>query len=295
MSGFRPADLARAGLVLVAAAMLAFLFLPLLALFIQMPPAALLAKLGSRTSLVALRLSAATSVTALAAIVVVGTPLAYLLARAHWRGKGVAEALLRLPIVTPPAVAGVGLLLVFGRFGLLGGVFSALGIQIGFRPVAVVLAQGFIAAPFYIQAARQAFAAVDDSLLAASRTLGHGPWSTFLRVTVPLALPGLVSGATLAWARALGEFGATMMFAGNLPGVTQTLPLAIYTAMQSDVRVAIAISVLLMLVALVVLLAVSALERRPLRQRERPRPAREGSVECSTPASLSDSGTLTSS
>jgi len=260
-------------LAVVIAVTLAFLFVPLLALFISMPPAVLLAKLTSGFALQALALSLQTTCLALVIILLVGTPFAYWLARRSFLGIGVLETLLRLPIVAPPAVAGVGLLIVFGRFGLLGGTLTALGLQIGFTSVAVVMAQVFMSAPFYIQAAKQAFAAVDENWLSVSRTLGHGPVRTFWYVMIPLTLPGLVSGATLAWARALGEFGATMMFAGNLPGVTQTLPLAIYTAMQSDVRVAVAISALLIFVAFVLLIMVKGFERLPFNRNLR-RPQR---------------------
>ena len=195
-------------------------------------------------------------------IVVFGTPLAYWMAKYSFRGKRILEVALQMPIVVPPAVAGVGLILVFGNLGLLGGVLSVFGIGVAFTTVAVVMAQVFISAAFYVFAAWQAFETVDDELLAVSRTLGEPPWRTFLRITVPLALSGLLSGAALSLARALGEFGATIVFAGYLPGSTQTLPLAIYTALQSNFDVAVAISALLLSVAFVLLLLVGLINRR---------------------------------
>ena len=162
-----------------------------------------------------------------------------------------------LPIVVPPAVAGVALLLAFGRQGLLGPTLNRLGIHLSFSTPAVVLAQLFVACPFYVRAARAGFLAVDRVLEDASATLGYGGWGTFRRITVPLALPSLVGGAVLTWARALGEFGATIMFAGNLMGVTQTMPLAVYLSLESgDLDGAVALSVVLVLVSLVVSLVV---------------------------------------
>jgi molybdate transport system permease protein len=167
----------------------------------------------------------------------------------------VVEAVVDLPIVLPPAVVGIALLETFGRSGLVGPVLVALGIQIPFTTLAVVLAQVVVSAPFYVQAAAAAFRRVDADLLIVARTLGQTQRGAFLRVAVPIALPGLIGGAALAWARALGEFGATLLFAGNLPGTTQTMPLAIYAALESDVRVAVALSLVLAAVAVFLLLA----------------------------------------
>lgn len=163
---------------------------------------------------------------------------------------------MQLPAVVPPAVAGVALLATFGRRGLLGGLLARLGIGLPFTTAAVVLAEVFVSAPFFLQAALAAFRALDPDLLVVARTLGARPGRVFFRLGLPLALPGLVAGAALSWARALGEFGATLMFAGSLQGRTQTLPLAIYAALESDVRAAQAISLLLVLLAGLLLLAV---------------------------------------
>jgi len=252
---------ARLALAAVIAMVTGFLLLPLLALFFSMSPASLLAGLRGQEVSQALAVSFETSLIALVIIVAAGTPVAHWLARASFRGKRVAEVALKMPIVSPPAVAGVGLLLVFGRTGLLSAPLSVLGVHIAFSKVAVIMAQVFVAGPFYLINAQQAFAGVDDGLVAVSRTLGAGPWSTFWRTEVPLALPGMLSGAGLSLARALGEFGATIVFAGNLPGRTQTFPLAIYTVLQSSETAAIAMSALLMAVAFVLLLAVSLLDR----------------------------------
>jgi molybdate transport system permease protein len=244
-----------AGLIAV---LLAFLFMPLISVFISRSPLELISNLNTNLAYQALLLSLETTLVSLAIIVVFGTPLAYWVAKYSFRGKRFLEVALQMPIVVPPAVAGVGLILVFGNRGLLGEVLGG----VAFTTVAVVMAQVFISAAFYVFAARQAFEAVDDELLAVSHTLGESPWRTFWRITVPLALPGLLSGAALSIARALGEFGATIVFAGNLPGSTQTLPLAIYTALQSNFDVAIAISALLLSVAFVLLLLVGLINRR---------------------------------
>jgi molybdate transport system permease protein len=236
--------------------LLAFLFLPLFAIFLNENPMQLIDKIYSPLSYQALVLSLKTSLIALIAIILLGTPLAYYLAKFQFRWKRTLEVALQMPIVAPPAVAGVGLLLVFGQKGWLG------GMDIAFSAKAVIMAQIFMAAPFFVTAARQAFEAVDDQLISVSRTLGVAPWKTFWRVSFPLAFPGLLTGIALSWARALGEFGATMMFAGNLPGKTQTLPLAIYTAMESDSSIAVAISALLLFVAFALLLAVAFIGKR---------------------------------
>jgi len=238
--------------------MLALLVLPLLALAVASSPAELATGVRSPLFGPALWLSARSTALSLAIVVLTGTPLAWWLAFAPGRGARIAEALVDLPIVVPPAVVGVALLETFGRRGLLGGVLTALGIQVPFTTLAVVLAQVVVSAPFYVQAAGAAFRRVDPDLLLVARTLGHPPRATFLRVAVPIALPGLVGGAALAWARALGEFGATLLFAGNLPGTTQTMPLAIYMALESDVRVAVALSLVLAAVSVLLLFVLRA-------------------------------------
>ncbi len=254
--------LGRLALALVIAIILAFLFLPLLSVFVTMGPVELFTNLNTPIAYQALFLSLKTSFTSLFLIVAFGTPLAYWMSRTSFWGKRILEVGVQMPIVAPPAVAGVGLLLVFGNLGLLGGVFSAFGVDVTFTAIAVVMAQTFISGPFFVVTTRQAFESVDKELPAVSRTLGVTPWGTFWRIMVPLALPGMLAGAALSLARALGEFGATIVFAGNLPGKTQTFPLAIYTALQSDLDVAVAMSALLLLTAFILLFLVSLVNRR---------------------------------
>ncbi len=254
----RPQARPTAPLVLTGAAMLVALsfLVPLAAVFLKLSPPALLERLRSPEALTALGLSLRTSAVALAISIALGVPLAYWLSRARTRFARVVETLMQMPVVVPPAVAGVGLLLVFGRAGLLGASFARGGPTIPFTWVAVVFAQIFTGAPFFIVAAKQAFDGVDGNLVDVARTLGARPVDAFVRVTLPLAFAGLLSGAALAWARSLGEFGATIVFAGNYPGATQTLPLAIYTALDSSLDLAVAMSALLLAVAFVLLLAV---------------------------------------
>jgi len=209
----------------------------------------------------AVQLSLVTSAVAVLAIVALGTPTAYLLARRRFPGRALVDAVIDVPIVLPPVVGGLALLLLLGRQGPVGGPLSGAGIDVAFTTAAVVLAQMFVAAPFYIRAARAGFESVDQRLEAVSSTLGARPWRTFRRITVPLALPSLAGGAVLAWARALGEFGATIMFAGNVAGRTQTMPLAILEAMEADANAAIAIAVVLAAIALAVLIAFRGLAR----------------------------------
>ena len=249
----------RASIIALA---LAFLFLPIAAIFLAIPPAQLLRDLATPVAASALSLSLRTSFAAVVAIVAFGTPLAYWLARTSFRGRRFLEAAVQMPIVVPPAVAGVGLLLVFGRRGLLGPALESAHISVAFTTVAVVLAQAFVAGPFYVVAARQAFDAIDTDFVAVARTLGASPVRAFLHVELPLAAPGIVAGAALSWARALGEFGATMLFAGNLPGVTQTLPLAIYAALDSGLDVAVAMAALLLFSAFALLLLIRLLDWR---------------------------------
>ena len=249
-------DVVVAGALVVA---LTFLLLPLLAIFLRISPAELVAQFGSDVAVDALIVSLKTSAIAHVFILGVGTPAAYALARRRFRGRSLAIALVELPLVLPPAVAGIALLAAFGRSGLLGGSLSALGVSIPFTQVAVVLAVVFVASPFYVRQAIAAFAAVDPALLDASRTLGAGPFTTFWRVALPLAAAGLGAGSALAWARGLGEFGATIMFAGSLQGRTQTLPLTIYAQLARDFDIALAIGGFLVVVSAAVLLTVKLL------------------------------------
>jgi molybdate transport system permease protein len=246
----------RALVALLALLLLLFITTPLVALVLRTTPATLLAGLSQPAATSALALSLKTTALTLLLAILLGTPTAYLLARGHFPGRRLLDSIVDLPIVVPPAVAGVALLVAFGRYGLLGPAQTALGVRLSFSTAAVVLAQLFVACPFYVRSARAGFTTVDRSLEDASASLGYGGWGTFRRVTVPLALPSLVSGAMLTWARALGEFGATILFAGNLPGTTQTMPLAIYETLEGngDIDGAAALSVLLVAVSLVVLL-----------------------------------------
>ena len=243
---------------LTAAACLAlalgFLLLPLLALFLRVPPTALVSALGSSSAVDALRVSIETALVAHGLVLAVGTPAAYLLATRRFRGRTLLVAGIELPLVLPPAVAGIALLATFGRRGLLGSALAAGGITIPFTQAAVVMAVAFVASPFYIRGAVAAFESVDRNLLDASRTLGAGSARTFARVAVPLAAGGLGSASALAWARGLGEFGATIMFAGSFQGETQTLPLAIYAQLDVDRTVALAIGALLVVASAAVLL-----------------------------------------
>ncbi len=238
---------------------LGFLLLPLLALFLRVPPGTLVSELGSRVVRDALVVSLETSAIAHAFILAVGTPVAYLLATKRFPGREALIGAIDLPLVLPPAVAGIALLAAFGSRGLLGGTLSAFGFTVAFTQTAVVLAVIFVASPFYLRQAIASFQSVDPDLLAAARTLGAGPLRTFRRVALPLAAPGLAVGSSLAFARGLGEFGATIMFAGSLRGYTQTLPLAIYGQLDQDFDAAIAIGALLVLVSVAILVAVKLL------------------------------------
>lgn len=239
---------ARAGLVALSAPMVLFLLLPILALALRVDPGSLAEHLVGREVAAAIRLSMATTAATLALTVVAGTPVAYIVARWRFRGRILLDTLLDLPMVLPPSVAGIALLLAFGRFGLVGRTLDGWGITVGFTTAAVVLAQTFVAAPFFVRAAAGAFARIDRDMEDAAADLGSGPWRTLRRVTLPLALPGLAAGMVLAWARALGEFGATIMFAGNFPGITRTMPLAIYSAFGAgDLDTAILLAAALLL------------------------------------------------
>jgi molybdate transport system permease protein len=258
----RPAEAAPPALWLGATPLLVFIALPLAALLLVVPPSELAPRLATSMAARALGLTLATTLAATALAAALGTPVAYLLARFRFRGRHLVDTLIDLPVTIPPVVAGVALLLAFGRRGLVGRHLDVLGVQVAFTTVAVVMAQLFIASPFFVKAARAGFESVDGRLEAAARTLGASPWRTFWTVTVPLARPALVSGLLLAWARALSEFGATMMFAGNFPGRTQTLTLAVMTAIESDLDTAVAISALSLALALATLVAAKAAARR---------------------------------
>ena len=230
---------------LLALVLLGLLVLPIVALATSSDLAQLRAGLADPRFWPALWLSLQTTGISLALTVVMGTPLAWWLASSRSRLATIAEVLIDLPIVIPPAVAGIALLATFGRQGLLGPALDALGVSIPFSRAAVILAQIVVASPFYVQAAANAFRKVDPDMLIVARSLGASPAGALVRVALPVARPGLIVGASLAWARALGEFGATLLFAGNRVGETQTMPLAIFSALESDLRLAVVFSLVL--------------------------------------------------
>jgi molybdate transport system permease protein len=254
------------------AALIGFVVLPVLAIFLRVPPGRLVAQLHSAVALQALGVSVKTSLIAVVLILVVGTPAAYVLGTQRIPGRPAILTLLELPLVLPPAVAGIGLFAAFGRFGLLGGALRAAGVEIPFTQIAVVMALAFVAMPFYVRQAVAAFRSLDPVLLGASRTLGAGAAATFFRVGIPLAGPGLSAGAALAWARALGEFGATIMFAGSLQGRTQTLPLAVYAEFsRGDLDTALAVAALLVVVSAGLLAGMRVLLRARTRDEREPK------------------------
>jgi molybdate transport system permease protein len=233
----------------------AFLVLPVVAIFTQVSPGTLIDQLSSPVVHDAVLVTLKTTLVAQAAILLFGTPTAWFLATRRFPGRSVLITLVELPFVLPPAVAGIGLLVAFGRVGLLGSTMSFLHIDIAFSWIAVVLAITLVASPLYVRQAIAAFEAIDQNVVAASRTLGAGPARTFFRVALPLARGGLAAGEALCVARSIGEFGATIMFAGSLQGRTQTLTLAVYQEFDSNFDTALAISALLVLVSLAILLA----------------------------------------
>jgi molybdate transport system permease protein len=250
-------------LVVASAVVLSFLALPILAIFTNSGPGELIASLDDPQSIDALQLSLKTTLAAIVLIVLLGTPTAYLLASRRFRGRDALVTLVELPLVLPPAVAGIGLLVAFGPQGLFGGLLENAGIEFVFQTAGVVLALCFVSAPFYIRQAQSAFEALDPSMLEAARTLGASEARAFLRVLLPAARPGVVAGLALAWGRALGEFGATLMFAGSFRGVTQTVPLAIYEQFTTDLTAALALSAVLVAISGALLLAVKLLAASP--------------------------------
>ena len=254
---------------LAIAVAMSFIVLPVIAIFTHVPPSRLLHQFSNPVVTDALEVSLKTITAAQIAILLLGTPTAYFLASRRFPGRPLVVTLVELPIVLPPAVAGIGLIVAFGRFGLLGSTFAALGINVSFNQAAVVFAISLVAGPFYVRQAIASFEAVDQNLIAASRTLGAGSLRTFFKVTLPLARGGLAAGVAICLARGLGEFGATIMFAGSLQGRTETLPLAVYTTFeaQNGLDVALAISALLVIVSLAIL---TALKGSGLWERSRP-------------------------
>lgn len=256
-------------LLLGGAPLILFLVLPLVVLLVRtLGSGTIFQFLTNPAVLSALQLSLITTLITLTLAVLFGTPLAYLLARYDFRGKSLLDTLIDLPMVLPPAVAGVALLITLGRRGWIGSwLADQFGITIGFSTVAVVLAQLFVAAPFYVKSAKAGFESTDPGFERVATTLGSGNLRTFWRVTVPLALPSLLSGMVMTWARALGEFGATIMFAGNFEGRTQTMPLAIYSALEGSggLDQSLTLSVILVITSFAVLLVVKWLTRRQVK------------------------------
>lgn len=240
----------------LALPLLAFLLLPLAALLWRANLGQLWVHLADPVALQAIRLSLQTTTISAFLIVLLGTPVAYLLARHDFPLRRVVDTLIDLPTVLPPAVAGLGLLMAFGRRGWLGAPLELLGIEIAFTSVAVVLAQLFIASPFYVRTAAGAFASIESELEQAASLDGASQWQVFRFITLPLVRMSLLSGLVMSWSRALGDFGATILFAGNFPGRTQTMPLAIYLGFEMDLDVALALSVILIACAFLVLMLV---------------------------------------
>ena len=243
-------------LAIPAIAGLAFLVLPLVGLLWRAPWTTLPARLAEPGILAALRLSLLTASLATVVSLLFGVPLAWVLARTEFPGRRLVRALVTVPLVLPPVVGGVALLLVFGRRGLLGGwLDSAFGVSLPFTTAGVVVAEAFVAMPFLVISVEGALRGADARYEEAAATLGASRWTAFRRVTLPLIAPGVAAGAVLCWARALGEFGATITFAGNFPGRTQTMPLAVYLALEQDVDAAIVLSLVLLVVSIAILAA----------------------------------------
>jgi molybdate transport system permease protein len=270
-SGARPSEqpwlrvlgrtLSAIALVLVIAVVLAFLVVPIAALITYQPVHELFNGFGTRVATDAILVSLKTNAIAFALMIGFGTPFAYWLARSRFHGRSALVTLVELPLVMPPAVAGLALLVAFGRLGLLGGTLNGLGIDLAFTQAAVVLAILFVASPFYLRGAIAAFEGIDDTLLDVAGTLGAGPVRRMLWIATPLARAGLGAAAAVAFARGVGEFGATILFAGSFQGSTQTLPLAVYSLFDASLDQAISIGVLLIIVSAAILLGSKLLVR----------------------------------
>lgn len=243
-------------LVASTAITLVFLGLPVVAIFLSISPGELISSLGDGAAIDALRLSLFTSLAALLLILAFGTPTAWLLATRRFRGRSAAITIVELPLIVPPAVAGIGLLAALGPNGLAGGLLDDAGIRLVLETSGVIVALTFVSSPFYVRQAVAAFESLDSRMLEASRSLGASEARTLLRVALPLARPALIAGAALAWGRAIGEFGATLVFAGSFRNVTQTAPLAIYERFSTDFNSALALSAVLVLAGGGILLGV---------------------------------------
>jgi molybdate transport system permease protein len=249
--------LTRVGVAVLATTFFLFLGIPLAALLLREPPALLWQNLQQPGVFQALQLSVVTTSVSTLLAVLFGIPVAYVLARTRLPGRRLLEILVTMPTILPPVVAGVALLIAFGRFGLVGHFLTPLGVTLSFTTVAVILAQLFVSSPFFVNSVRAGLEQLDQRYETAAYTLRASPFYAFRRVVLPLIRPALFAGIGTAWARALGEFGATIMFAGNFPGVTQTMPLAIYLASETDLDTAVALSVLLLAISFGILLALN--------------------------------------
>jgi molybdate transport system permease protein len=246
--------------ILPSLLLLALLALPILALVWRAGSDGILLFITQPRAIAALRLSLFTSSISMLIAIFTGTPLAYVLARRKFAGKTVLELVIDLPIVLPPSVAGIALLIAFGRQGIFGAALNSVGVNLPFTTTAVVLAQTFVSAPLFVRAARIGFAEIDRQIIEAAYVEGSNEWQLFRFLMFPLAGRAILSGAILAWTRAIGEFGATILFAGNLEGVTQTMPLAIYLGLERSLSIALALSTVLILVSFVLLLVTRRLE-----------------------------------
>lgn len=240
-----------------------FLALPLVALLMQTSPTSLAVNLGQAPVIEAVSLSLSTTLITVGLTILFGTPVAYVLARRQFPLRSVIDTLIDLPIVLPPAVAGITLLMAFGRQGIVGNLLASWGVHIAFTQVAVVMAQTFVAAPFFVKAASVGFAAIETELEQAAALDGANNWQIFRYITLPLTRPALISGSVMTWARALGEFGATIIFAGNYPGRTQTMPLAIYLGFELNLNIALVLSVILVGCSFLVLVLLKRFLRQP--------------------------------
>jgi molybdate transport system permease protein len=250
------------GTAVLVASVTLYLALPVAALFFRTTPELFISSLLDPTVISALWLSLITSFISLGIVILAGTPFAYVHCRNTYPGKMIVDTLIDLPLVLPPAVAGMALLVLYGRVGLIGRYLNMFGITLAFTTVAVIMAQIFVASPFYLRQAKSLFEHLDPSYEQTARTLGASPLRIFATITLPLTASGLVSGAVMTFGRALGEFGATIMFAGNLPGVTQTMPLAVYVGMAGNFNVGLTISILLVLISFAIMIAIRFLATR---------------------------------
>ena len=249
----------RLSLALASLPLVCFLLLPTAGLLLRVSPQEVLGSLMDPQAAQAVSLSIWTTLTTVILTICCGTPVAYLIARKEFPGKWALDALIDLPIVLPPSVAGIALLVTFGRRSLAGGLLGSLGIELPFTAGAVVLAQLFVASPYYVKTLAVAFASVDRDLEQAAAIDGASRMQVFRRVTLPLSLRGALGGAIMTWARALGEFGATILFAGNFPGRTQTMPLAIYIGFEMDMHVALSLAAILLVTSFAVLAGVKVI------------------------------------